>query len=180
MIYFIQTGDNRAIKIGYAGNVQQRLANLQTGSATPLKLLASMPGTVAIERSLHAKFSHLRTHREWFGAHPDIIHTALHGAQLTGITPDDDPYLAYAILDTRLVDLLIEAASIIDDGEWFCANRVFFGYDRRDGGFAKRITQLVGHYAGTLIPALRTSVAYDAVYDRIYAALPDCRLCGCP
>lgn len=180
MIYFVQTNDNRYIKIGYAADVQKRVEGLRTSSPHPLKLVASMPGDVPLERKIHERFHHLRTNREWFTTHPDIIRIAIGGAQLTGIAADNDLFLRYAVLEPRLIDLLVDAAAMrADDDGYFCANEAFFRYHNPRSSLKARITKLVGHYADVAHPALRTSAAYDAIYDRIYAALPDCYGCAC-
>jgi hypothetical protein len=64
-VYFIQAGDR--VKIGFAKDVAARLAQLQTGNACRLKLLAVIPnGSHALERRLHAFFAEHRVRNEWF------------------------------------------------------------------------------------------------------------------
>jgi hypothetical protein len=64
-IYFVRAGD--LVKIGWtAGNPWDRLRNLQTSNGARLELLATVEGTRADERKLHAAFRALRTHGEWF------------------------------------------------------------------------------------------------------------------
>lgn len=180
MIYFAQTGDNRYIKIGYAGDVSKRLDALQTASPIDLKLLASMPGDHKLERALHERFEWLRERREWFRTHEEIVRLAVSASRLAGISADDDPFLRYAILEPRLIDLLVEAATAQPDDEGgFCANGKFFGYSNVRGGLKWRLSKLVGWGSTSHIPALHTEDAYDTVYERIYEALPDCRDCGC-
>ena len=181
MIYFAQTGDNRYIKIGYASQVDKRIEGLRTASPLPIKLLASLPGDVPIERQIHARFEGLRANREWFHAHRDIVAFAVSASRLAGVASDQDKVLPYLVHEPRLIDLLIEAACTVDDPneERFCANDVFFGYYNPRNSIKRRLTNLVGWYAKDARPALRTEQAYDAVYERIYDALPDCRNCGC-
>lgn len=69
-VYFIQGGD--LIKIGYAKSPQKRLDNLKTGCAFELTLLASMPGSVKLERHIHERFADLRHLREWFRVDPKL------------------------------------------------------------------------------------------------------------
>jgi excisionase family DNA binding protein len=64
-VYFL-CGQIGLIKIGWALNVENRTAILQTGSAEPLEVIASMPGTPADERALHRKFALLLVRGEWF------------------------------------------------------------------------------------------------------------------
>lgn len=63
-IYFIRS--QGFVKIGITGNVNSRLAQLQTASAHVLELLAVIPGSRAKEAMLHRKFAHLRASGEWF------------------------------------------------------------------------------------------------------------------
>lgn len=182
MIYFVQTGDNRHIKIGYARDVRKRVASLQTGAPLGIKVLGVQPGDFAIEKALHARFAALRMAGEWFEAAPELVSYAVQAATLgaAGVA-DDDPFLRYAVREPRLISLLVEAAATRDDDpdDYFCANEVFFRYRNPRAGLKWRLSKLVGHYADTIDPVLRTSEAYDVVYERIYEALPDCRGCTC-
>ena len=65
-IYFVQCTGTRYIKIGYSEKPQARLSSLQTGSASALRLLASIPGTKDREKELHSQLKHLRVQGEWF------------------------------------------------------------------------------------------------------------------
>lgn len=177
MIYFAQTQDNRAIKIGYAADVAKRLEALRTSSPDEIKLLGTMPGNRLTERELHHRFAYARQHREWFRADPALVRFAVKAQMLAGLD-DSASFLSYAIAEPGLLDLYITAASVQDDpvAPWFCANAVFFGFDG-EVGLKPRIEALVGWHAAS--PALRNSSAYDVVYDAIYDALPNCRGCSC-
>lgn len=70
-VYFADAGGQ--IKIGWSRKVGARLAQLQTGSAVPIKLLATTPGGLALERRLHKQFHHLRLSGEWFLAAPELL-----------------------------------------------------------------------------------------------------------
>lgn len=65
-VYFIQSGGTGAIKIGKACSPATRLATLQVGSPSPLRLIGSIAGGIALERKLHARFSGDRLQGEWF------------------------------------------------------------------------------------------------------------------
>lgn len=65
-VYFIQGVESRLVKIGWAVDPARRLKTLRTGSAEPLRLLATMPGTRFTERDLHKTFSAHRVRGEWF------------------------------------------------------------------------------------------------------------------
>lgn len=72
VVYFI--GAYRGlVKIGVARDVQARLRALQTGSGVPLTLLATVPGSYALERHYHRMFAHCRRHGEWFERHPSLM-----------------------------------------------------------------------------------------------------------
>ena len=67
MIYFIQSGRSRFVKIGYcAGDPNTRLAQLQCGNPETLTLLAVKSGGKDAESYWHSRFSHLRVRGEWF------------------------------------------------------------------------------------------------------------------
>ena len=78
-VYFAER--ERLVKIGWSGNVEQRLAALAAGgqmvagmTAGPLRLLATVPGGAPEEHDLHRRFSHLRVdpRREWFRLEGDL------------------------------------------------------------------------------------------------------------
>lgn len=63
-VYFIASGSH--VKIGYTGDIAQRLTSLQLATPEKLTVVAMMYGAVAVERELHEAFAHLRIHGEWF------------------------------------------------------------------------------------------------------------------
>lgn len=68
VVYFIQAGQHGPIKIGVASNVRKRLAALQTGHHTSLRIIGTVPGDAALERELHQRFAAHRIRGEWFKA----------------------------------------------------------------------------------------------------------------
>lgn len=70
-VYFASAGPH--VKIGWSKRVSTRLSKLQTGSATPISLLATTPGGRALEQQLHEQFAHLHISGEWFHAAPDLM-----------------------------------------------------------------------------------------------------------
>ena len=66
VVYFVQSGEDGPIKIGWTQDIERRIAELQTANAHPLKLLGEVPGTMRDETAMHARFSHLRMEAEWF------------------------------------------------------------------------------------------------------------------
>lgn len=72
IVYFLRAGD--FIKIGKAtGNPMARIATLKTGCPFKIDVMAYMHGGISEERSLHKKFSNLKSHGEWFHADPTLI-----------------------------------------------------------------------------------------------------------
>lgn len=63
-IYFIAAPEASRIKIGFSTNPDKRIASLMTSSAYKLETLAVVEGNREQEQALHARFSHLRTHRD--------------------------------------------------------------------------------------------------------------------
>lgn len=59
-------------KIGRSTDVRKRINNLQTGTSADLFLHAMEPGSSALERQLHQKFSSERRTGEWFAASPTL------------------------------------------------------------------------------------------------------------
>lgn len=70
VVYFIECGD--LIKIGTSNQMRVRLRQTTNGSAAPVTLLATHPGTRIAERATHDKFDHLRQHGEWFSDAPEL------------------------------------------------------------------------------------------------------------
>lgn len=95
MIYYIACTATERLKIGYTrGEPEVRLKQLQTGSASDLRLMAYHHGTLDDERQIHAKFAHQRHRGEWFQMSEDLFeHLAMviwmAGAQCakTGVAP---------------------------------------------------------------------------------------------
>lgn len=65
-VYLVGTQQARPVKIGVAGDVEARVAELQTGSPLPLYLIWKTRGGGSLERDLHERFSPYRIHGEWF------------------------------------------------------------------------------------------------------------------
>ncbi len=73
MIYFIQSGNNGPIKIGYTENgIERRLAELQTASPYKLNLICYIEGSSVVERELHNEFDAYKTTGEWFTPSPEL------------------------------------------------------------------------------------------------------------
>lgn len=73
-IYFIQSGSDGPIKIGYTANPpEKRRAELQIGSSTALTLLGAIPARRPDERQLHLELADHRLDGEWFAPAPRVL-----------------------------------------------------------------------------------------------------------
>lgn len=70
-VYFIGAASG-PVKIGIAGNPQNRLKGLQTGHHERLSILAVCDGDQELERAYHKRFAEHRLGGEWFGRVPEI------------------------------------------------------------------------------------------------------------
>jgi hypothetical protein len=70
-VYFAEAAGR--VKIGWSRKVASRVAQLQTGNASPVRLLCVIPGGRAQERRLHERFAHARLSGEWFEGTPDLM-----------------------------------------------------------------------------------------------------------
>lgn len=67
MIYFIQSGEDGPIKIGYSKNdPQERKSTFDTGNPDNLRLLGVMEGELLDEQKLQDRFDYARKKGEWF------------------------------------------------------------------------------------------------------------------
>jgi len=73
MIYFIQNGQNGDIKIGTSQSPKKRLAELQIGTPSKLKLLKTINGNKNDEMKLHQQFHHLKIRGEWFKLSDELL-----------------------------------------------------------------------------------------------------------
>lgn len=75
-VYLIKHPGDNAVKIGYTdGDPMRRLRSMQTGSASLLELVATIPDApLQVEKDLHHQFNHLRIRHngEWFTDDPSI------------------------------------------------------------------------------------------------------------
>lgn len=69
-VYFAACGQR--VKIGWSTKVTTRIAQLQTGSPEPIRLLGTTPGGLKLERQLHQQFAGARVHGEWFDLTPEL------------------------------------------------------------------------------------------------------------
>lgn len=66
-VYFVLDESNHAVKIGYsAHSPEKRLASLQTGHPSVLRLIGHVRGERQHEQDLHSQFKALHLRGEWF------------------------------------------------------------------------------------------------------------------
>lgn len=71
LIYFIRAHDR--VKIGFTRALDARLRQIQKQVPYKIELLATLAGSPALERDLHARFSTIAIHNEWFEFAAPII-----------------------------------------------------------------------------------------------------------
>ena len=81
-VYCVLDEKCNAVKIGKANNIEERLADLQTGNSNLLTLIGyveckSEQHSFWLEKQFHKKFKHLLLRGEWFNFHFDILQSFL-------------------------------------------------------------------------------------------------------
>jgi hypothetical protein len=71
VVYYVGDRADKTIKIGVSAHLPARLADL--GRRRSIRLLATEPGTRALEIARHQQFSHLRHRGEWFYRHGSLM-----------------------------------------------------------------------------------------------------------
>lgn len=66
VVYFVQFGKTKQIKIGVASKMSSRLGGLRVGSPQKMTLLATIPGDFITEAEMHRKFRKYHIRGEWF------------------------------------------------------------------------------------------------------------------
>ena len=109
VVYFLRAGD--AIKIGYTTNLAARKRALETASAVPLELLASIPGDRSEEARLHREWWHLHIRGEWFRADEELLRCIRE--QVNGdVSHEPDPYERDQAARVRRVLAALDSASL--------------------------------------------------------------------
>jgi hypothetical protein len=65
-VYFIRSGEDGPVKIGFARDPLKRLATLQTAHHAPLKIIRLIRGDKTTERNYHIRYVRLALLGEWF------------------------------------------------------------------------------------------------------------------
>ena len=76
MIYFIQSGNDGPIKIGYSKSdktLMRRIYAMQTFNSKTLNLLKTIEGGFKEERKIHRLFEYLKLMGEWFKPDMELI-----------------------------------------------------------------------------------------------------------
>jgi predicted DNA-binding transcriptional regulator AlpA len=72
-IYFAQSGKNGPIKIGVSDHPTKRIAELNTGSSDPIKILGMRKGSHQDEVFFHKLFKDYHLNGEWFEPVPELL-----------------------------------------------------------------------------------------------------------
>lgn len=75
-IYFIQSENGGAVKIGRAEDLAKRLVGLQTGRPDKLVVIAAAPGTRENESEMHRLLAPWRERGEWFSPSASVMRAA--------------------------------------------------------------------------------------------------------
>lgn len=68
-VYFVMSGENGLIKIGWTADLRKRVLELRSQNAGALHVLGAIVGSNVLERQYHEEFAPLRHHGEWFWPH---------------------------------------------------------------------------------------------------------------
>lgn len=83
-VYFAQAGTDGLVKIGQSRQVHRRLTALNSSSCEKIRLLGTIPETVASEDDIHIALHSLRVRGEWFEPHPIVLQLADAGRRVYG------------------------------------------------------------------------------------------------
>lgn len=106
MIYFLQAGDDGPIKIGYTMSVDH-IKSWQEGSPVPLKLLATLEGSLEVEAYLHSKFLRFRQQGKWFKGSQEILNF-IQDSRLPHSLLEDKPTANGKVTFNKLNQLLLK------------------------------------------------------------------------
>lgn len=75
-VYFLHAPSVNLLKIGYSGDPERRFEQVRLISPVPLRVIGVIDGGAEMERQLHERFAHLRSHGEWFHATAELMNFA--------------------------------------------------------------------------------------------------------
>lgn len=79
-VYFARAAGTSMVKIGWARDVEKRLASLETACPHDMTIEGRMPGPMQDEKRMHVALAHRREKREWFRLTPDEVAAIVSGA----------------------------------------------------------------------------------------------------
>jgi hypothetical protein len=77
LIYFIQSGKDGAIKIGFSIDPVSRMRDLQVAHPETLRLIFAIDGNHELEAALHVHFTEKRIRGEWFDLDSDDLNSVI-------------------------------------------------------------------------------------------------------
>ena len=101
-IYFIQDGEGRNIKIGFSGNPNERIKQLQIGNGKVFIPLIIQEGNEKKEDSYHEMFKEHHLHGEWFKPHDSIL-LFINSQKIKGETKLDNSYKHFIEAGEKLI-----------------------------------------------------------------------------
>jgi hypothetical protein len=73
-VYFLRSRGSGRIKIGFTATPERRFGQIAKAESCCVEPLATVPGTMRLEREMHEWFAHLRDgDAEWFRPEPDLL-----------------------------------------------------------------------------------------------------------
>ena len=120
VVYFIQTNIKDfqtgaevigPIKIGTSRNLISRMREIKTSCPGELKILLLLPGGYSLEKELHERFMHLRTHGEWHNPSSELINFIIekrNELRFEDLVPDWGAYKS--AVERRTISILNENA----------------------------------------------------------------------
>lgn len=101
MIYFIQAHDGGPIKIGWAKNIDKRIAEIQRMSPSQLRVLNTFDSSEEDERILHKYFKRIRLYGEWFEPTDELL-AFVQNPHKVELPPKPKPEFVKQVLDGEL------------------------------------------------------------------------------
>ena len=86
-VYFVVGIGTGLVKIGFSADPDARFATLKQQAAVTYRLVTAVPGTMATEKELHARFKAKHSHGEWFQYDEEMYQFVKGLAEQHGPTP---------------------------------------------------------------------------------------------
>lgn len=152
-VYMIRAGETDKVKIGFAADVQDRIATLQTAHWERLFLIRTWEGDKVTERWLHQQFAASRIEREWFVFDPAMMTIETLDLSALRKAPTDDPDPILPDIDTFLLkhDMTATAFGKASAGDPMLVHEMRHGRELRKATRA-RIRDFIGAFAAAVQP----------------------------